>query len=120
MSNTEEVMNDLRKAICDIDFSAYDPCSRKFIQALNIGQMWRLLKELEDSDPVSEELDGAMRYIDDYRRTNDTAYKSMAEDELRHAAILISKAKAKMPGGENDPKLRRYEGRWSELSAFLK
>lgn len=50
---------------------------------------------LVPSNDVKEELDGAKKYYDEYLKTGDVSYKDMANDELKHAGILIKKHLAK-------------------------
>ena len=74
-----------------IDFKEYDPYTKKFMTAGFVGQMWFLMKALIEDDDVEEELDGAKTYFEKYLETNDSQYRDMAKDELRHAGILIKK-----------------------------
>lgn len=86
----EELENDFKQTVKTIDFSMYDPYSREFMKALAIGQLYLAMKAIYDDD-VEEELEGARKYWETYLGTGDTAYKDMAQDELRHAGILIKK-----------------------------
>ena len=85
-----ELEKDFKKAVSKIDFSRYDPYSREFMKPLFIGQLILAMKSVYDDD-VEEEIDGARKYWQTYLETDDTAYKDMASDELRHAGILIKK-----------------------------
>ena len=93
-----EILNELKKdfdnELKKIDFKAYDPYSRPFMNALFIGQMFMCMKTLEEDD-VEEELDGARKYFEMYGETGDSTYKDMASDELRHAGNLIKMHLAK-------------------------
>lgn len=85
-----ELEKDFKEAVKKIDFKAYDPYSREFMKPLFIGQLYLAMKAVYDDD-VEEELDGARKYWNIYLETEDTAYKDMAQDELRHAGVLIKK-----------------------------
>ena len=87
----EELKHDFNKAVAHIDFKEYDPYSRAFMKALFIGQMYMVAKCICEEDDISEELDGAEKYWDMYLKSNDSQYKEMAHDELKHAGILIKK-----------------------------
>ena len=87
----KELRKDFKDILSTIDFKEYDPYSKKFMTAGFIGQMWFLVKSLMDDDDVEEELDGAKTYFEKYLETNDSQYRDMARDELRHAGILIKK-----------------------------
>ena len=89
MKALEELKKDFKEALSHIDFNEYDPYSRPFMKALFIGQLLVAVKEIEDD--VEEELDGARDYWYRYLESNDIQYKEMANDELRHAGILIKK-----------------------------
>ena len=116
----DEAKKDFEKALGKINFKRYNPCSYEFRAAVNIGKMWRLLSCLaEQSDGIAEEIDGARKYAESYAMTKDAAYKQMAKDELRHAGILIQKAKAGMPGGRNSGTLNAYEEQIKELNASI-
>lgn len=85
-----ELEKDFKKAVSKIDFSRYDPYSREFMKPLFIGQLILAIKSVYDDD-VEEEIDGARKYWQTYLETDDAAYREMAQDELRHAGILIKK-----------------------------
>ena len=87
----KELRKDFKEILSKIDFKEYDPYSKKFMTAGFVGQMWFLLKTLCEDDDVEEEIDGARTYFEKYLETNDTQYRDMAKDELRHAGILIKK-----------------------------
>lgn len=87
----KELRKDFKDILSKIDFKEYDPYSKKFMTAGFIGQMWFLVKSLLEDDDVEEELDGAKTYFEKYLETNDSQYRDMARDELRHAGILIKK-----------------------------
>ena len=87
----KELRKDFKETLSHIDFKEYDPYSKKFMTASFVGQIWFLVKALMDDDDVEEELDGARTYFEKYLETNDTQYRDMAKDELRHAGILIKK-----------------------------
>ena len=67
------------------------------------------LKMDSEKDDISDELYGAKKYFQKFLDSGDTAYKEMAKEELKHAEILIKKANAKLPTGEEKVKLKDYE-----------
>ncbi len=89
MKDVEELEKDFKEVLSEIDFKKYDPFSKVFMKAIFIGQMWSLLKCLEDD--VEDELDGAEKYLNEYLESGESAYREMARDELKHAGILIKK-----------------------------
>lgn len=136
MNVADEVKHDFELAIKKIDFTAYDPASPEFINALNIGKMWRLLTKLDDcclnveeketytketepeeeDDEISEKISKSKKYLQKYIDANDELYKTMALDELNHAEVLLKKAYSKLPNAEEKAKLKKYEYEHSEIS----
>lgn len=118
-----EVFTDFQNSLSSIDFKAYNPNSVEFQSALNVGLMWYLLNEIggenvekivpmkmdSEKDDISDELYGAKKYFQKFLDSGDTTYKEMAKEELKHAEILIKKANAKLPTGEEKVKLKDYE-----------
>ena len=45
-----------------------------------------------EKDEISEELAGAKKYLQKYLDSNDSIFQQMANDELKHAEILIKKS----------------------------
>lgn len=129
----KEVLQDFKTALSKIDFKDYNPNSSEFMMALNLGLMWKLIRKLnclesnhdekevyeekESSDEISEELSGAKKYLQKYLDNQDSFFKGMAEDELKHAGVLIKKAYSKLPNAEEKTKLKFYE---DELNAISK
>ena len=127
------VREDFAAALDKIDFSeAYNPNSADFDKALRLGLMWLLLGKLcqdgagaevaaqsdeQPCDDIADELSGAKRCLQRYIDTNDAAWKSMASDKLRHAGMLIKKAQARLPGGEEKARLRSHEAEMQEIAA---
>lgn len=110
MSNDiEELRNDLKEVLKCIDFKKYDPMSKMFERALNIGLMLVSVETLEKTEDVKEELDGAKNYFEIYLKTNDVQFRDMASDELKHAGILIKKHLAKTTDEHKIKKLNDYE-----------
>lgn len=113
-----ELENDFKKAVKHIDFKQYDPYSREVMKALFIGQLYLAMKAIYNDD-IHEELDGARKYWESYLKTNDSAYKDMAQDELRHAGILIKKH---LINADEDYKsmLNAYETERQDLIKMMK
>lgn len=91
MERTDELKKDFKEALSKINPKEYDPFSHDFLKAANIGQLWLVVRCLDCDDDVAEEIEGAKRYLAMYEDTNDSSYKDMARDELRHAGTLIKK-----------------------------
>ena len=89
MEMLDELKKDFDEAINCVDCTGYDPMAKSFLKALYIGLMILILKSNEDD--VSEELEGAKKYMKAYMEKDDEAYKEIALDELKHAGILIKK-----------------------------
>jgi len=129
-STINEVYSDFKDMLSKIDFKSYNPNSPEFISALNIGLMWHLLGEIhgnnpemkmitmneESKDEISDELFGAKKYFQKYMDSGDSSYMEMAKDELKHAEILIKKANARLPSGEEKVRLKEYEAEVKEIS----
>lgn len=128
----DEVLNDFKTALKSIDFSSYNPNSSEFLTALNLGLMWNILCEMSDdaestptasdhksADEIDEELNGAKKYLQKYSETQDSTYKEMASDELKHANFLIKKAYSKLPSGEEKMKLKSYEDEIKVISEMM-
>lgn len=105
---------DFLDSFSEIDLSKpYDPYSKLFMKPLFIGQMYMIAKCVIDDD-VSEELEGAEKYMGMYISTNDGSYYDMAKDELHHAGILIKKHYEKADSKEKS-ELEEYELERQEL-----
>ena len=115
MNDVMELEHDFKNALEDVDFTAYSPYSREYMKALFIGQMWDLVKKLHEGkeasmyEDIEEELDGAKKYYDTYKKTGDSQFREMAADELRHAGILIKKHTAKASTKEEKDTLNALE-----------
>ena len=126
----QEVLTDFKNALERIDFSSYNPDSADFIRALRIGLMWHLVCEIgckpdepvvetENADEIQEEIFGAKKYLQKYLDTRDVSFLEMAKDELRHGSILLKKANARLPSGDEKKKLKAYESEIAEISAQI-
>lgn len=107
----EELKKDFSKALDKINIDCYSPFSTKFMEALFIGQMLQSIKLLDEYADIDEELSSANEYFEKYQETKDVSFKEMANDELRHASILIKRMQAKSPS----EKLSAYEKERLEL-----
>ena len=77
----------------------------------------KIVPEMEtEKDEISDELYGAKKYFQKYMDSGDSVFKEMAKDELKHAEILIKKANAKLPSGEEKARLKEYELELKEIS----
>lgn len=125
----EEVKSDFDSALEKINFSAYNPNSSEFTNALRIGLMWHLLCELDGGeadtesqkadDEIADEIMGAKKYLQRYIDSGDMNFKEMASDELRHAEILLKKANSRLPTGDEKIRLKGYETEIAEIRGKL-
>lgn len=125
----EEVKSDFDSALEKINFSAYNPNSAEFTNALRIGLMWHLLCELDGGeadtesqkadDEIADEIMGAKKYLQRYIDSGDMNFREMASDELRHAEILLKKANSRLPTGDEKTRLKGYEAEIAEIRGKL-
>lgn len=128
-SRFEEVKKDFLDSLEKINFSAYNPNSSEFMDALRIGIMWHLLCEVDDccektesetlkaDDEIADKIMSAKKHLQKFIDTEDISFKEISEDELRHAEILVKKAYSKLPSGEEKSKLKEYEMKIKEVFA---
>ena len=123
-----ELKKDFQESLENIDFNSYNPNSQEFKNALNIGLMLHIIpdevekhNEIEniEKDEISEELAGAKKYLQKYIDSNDSIFQQMANDELKHAEILIKKPYSKLPNAEEKIKLKSYEDEISQIKSNI-
>ena len=123
-----ELKKDCQELLENIDFNSYNPNSQEFKNALNIGLMLHIIpdkvekhNEIEniEKDEISEELADAKKYLQKYLDSNDIDFQQMANDELKHAEILIKKAYSKLPNAEEKTKLKYYEDEISQIKSNI-
>ena len=123
-----ELKKDFQELLENIDFNSYNPNSQEFKNALNIGLMLHIIpdevekhNEIEniEKDEISEELAGAKKYLQKYIDSNDSIFQQMANDELKHAEILIKKAYSKLPNAEEKTKLKSYEDEINQIKSNI-
>lgn len=123
-----ELKKDFQELLENIDFSSYNPNSQEFKNALNIGLMLHIIpdevekhNEIEniEKDEISEELACAKKYLQKYLDSNDSIFQQMANDELKHAEILIKKAYSKLPNTEEKTKLKSYEDKINQIKSNI-
>ena len=123
-----ELKKDFQELLENIDFNSYNPNSQEFKNALNIGLMLHIIpdkvekhNEIEniEKDEISEELAGAKKYLQKYLDSNDIVFQQMANDELKHAEILIKKAYSKLPNAEEKTKLKSYEDEINQIKSNI-
>ena len=120
-----ELKKDFQELLENIDFNSYNPNSQEFKNALNIGLMLHIIPdEVEknngiEKDEISEELAGAKKYLQKYLDSNDIVFQQMANDELKHAEILIKKAYSKLPNAEEKTKLKFYEDEINQIKSNI-
>ena len=119
MKSAEVLESDFKEALSQINFNEpYDPYSKEFMKPLFIGQLLMAVKSVEDD--VDEELDGAKKYWKIFQETNDAQYREMAQDELKHAGILIKKHLAKTTDPKTREKLNELEKERQEMLKLVK
>ncbi len=119
MKSAEVLEADFKEALSQINFNEpYDPYSKEFMKPLFIGQLLMAVKSVEDD--VDEELDGAKKYWKIFQETNDAQYREMAQDELKHAGILIKKHLAKTTDPKTKEKLNELEKERQEMLKLVK
>lgn len=64
-------------------------------------------------------MSGARKYLQKFSETQDAVFKEMANDELKHANLLIKKAYSKLPSGEEKMKLKSYEDEIKVISEMM-
>lgn len=113
----EEFLNDFVTAVKQINFKNYNPSSNEFISTVMTGLMWHLVNETreqktkimgEQHDEIKDELMGAEKYWQKFIETNDSTYKQMANDEIRHADFLIKKQYNNVSDEKEKQKLNTY------------
>ena len=123
-----ELKKDFQELLENIDFNSYNPNSQEFKNALNIGLMLHIIpdevekyNEIEniEKDEISEELASVKKYLQKYLDSNDSIFQQMANDELKHAEILIKKAYSKLPNAEEKTKLKSYEDEISRIKSNI-
>ena len=123
MKAADEVRSDFEAAVSQIDFGKYDPFSSAFDSALRVGLMCFLLERMGAGQIVEKEAqDDISAFISDGKHllqksidTGDGDYKEMALKELDMAEMLIKKAMARLPSGEERSKLKSYEATIAEV-----
>ena len=124
-----ELKKDFQELLGNIDFNSYNPNSQEFKNALNIGLMLHIIPDeiekhneienIEKHNEISEELADAKKYLQKYIDSNDSIFQQMANDELKHAEILIKKAYSKLPNAEEKTKLKSYEDEISQIKSNI-
>jgi rubrerythrin len=66
-------------------------------------------------DYLADELRGAEMYHNRYIETNDSAYKQLAKDELRHADYFLKKARQTPDDSGMQPLLQELTDKYNEL-----
>ena len=124
-----ELKKDFQELLGNIDFNSYNPNSQEFKNALNIGLMLHIIPDevekhneienIEKHNEISEELADAKKYLQKYIDSNDSIFQQMANDELKHAEILIKKAYSKLPNAEEKTKLKSYEDEINQIKSNI-
>lgn len=126
----EEVLKDLKTSLEKIDFEGgYNPESKEFGQALNLGLMWLVLRkmakaegnvpEAKADDEIAETLHLSKVFLQKFIDTSDSSFREMAENMVRYAGMLLKKANARLPSGDEKKRLKAYESELGEISGQL-
>ncbi|MBR6079939.1 MAG: hypothetical protein IKP60_07270 [Treponema sp.] len=118
MGVINELADDFKHLVECVDFAGgYDPFGKDFMRAALVGQMWCVMKCMEDD--VDDELSGAAKYYIMYKETGDASYKEMAGDELHHAGILIKKHMSETMDESERKKLSAQEKKRNDMLKML-
>lgn len=111
----KELLDDFWIALDKVDFSCYRPDSPVFMYPVTIGMLYMVLDKVDPQNDVTEEIEGAEKYMDMYEETKEPAYHTMAGDEVKHAKFLLGKMKQNHPGVD----FSEYDKEISELQSRL-
>lgn len=121
----EIALADFREALEKIDFEkAYDPFSKEYQTALNLGIMALLLSNLylliKKQDAKEEESIGAVvadakRDLQKFIETGDMSFKKASDDWLDRAEAMIRKAYSRLPSGDGKARLKALENEVGQI-----
>ena len=125
MGTKDELMRDFNEGLSKIDFYNYNPMSQEFGVPLFVGLMMMVMDKYEDkqnksNDEIGEEIYGSKKYLQRYLDTNDEMFKSMSEDELKHARYLIKMAYNEPVSNEEKMGLDKYESMIQQVESQIR
>jgi hypothetical protein len=121
----EIALADFREALEKIDFEkAYDPFSKDYQTALNLGLMALVLVSLagisgsegsSETESIESVLADSKKSLQRYIETGDMSFKKASDDGLSRAEALIRKAYARLPSGDEKARLKAIESEIAQL-----
>lgn len=121
----EIALADFREALEKIDFEkAYDPFSKEYQTALNLGVMALLLgnlyllikkRDAKEEESIGDVVADAKRDLQKFIDTGDMSFKKASDDWLDRAEALIRKAYARLPSGDEKARLKALENEVGQI-----
>lgn len=121
----EIALADFREALEKIDFEkAYDPFSKEYQTALNLGIMALLLGNLyllikkqdaKEEESIGDVVADAKRDLQKFIETGDMSFKKASDEGLSRAEALIRKAYARLPSGDEKARLKALENEVGQI-----
>ena len=121
----EIALADFREALEKIDFEkAYDPFSKEYQTALNLGIMALLLGNLyllikkqdaKEEESIGDVVADAKRDLQKFIDTGDMSFKKASDDWLDRAEAMIRKAYSRLPSGEGKARLKALENEVGQI-----
>ena len=121
----EIAKSDFLEALGKIDFEkAYDPFSKEYQTALNLGLMAFVLVSLagilgSEGSPEAESIESVLadskKSLQRYIETGDMSFKKASDDWLDRAEAMIRKAYARLPSGDEKARLKALENEVGQI-----
>ena len=121
----EIAKSDFLEALGKIDFEkAYDPFSKEYQTALNLGLMAFVLVSLagilgSEGSPEAESIESVLadskKSLQRYIETGDMSFKKASDDGLSRAEGMIRKAYARLPSSNEKARLKALENEVGQL-----
>jgi hypothetical protein len=91
--------------------------------------MWLVLRKMAKAegnvpaakadDEIAETLHLSKVFLQKFIDTSDSSFREMAENMVRYAGMLLKKANARLPSGDEKKRLKAYESELGEISGQL-
>lgn len=121
----EIAKSDFLEALGKIDFEkAYDPFSKDYQTALNLGLMALVLVSLagisgSEGSPETESIESVLadskKSLQRYIETGDMSFKKASDDWLDRAEAMIRKAYSRLPSGDGKARLKALENEVGQI-----
>lgn len=121
----EIAKSDFLEALGKIDFEkAYDPFSKEYQTALNLGLMALVLVSLagisgsegsSEAESIESVLADSKKSLQRYIETGDMSFKKASDDWLDRAEAMIRKAYSRLPSGEGKARLKALENEVGQI-----